>query len=90
MHAGFAATLLDSAVACSIHTTLGRGEAYTTLEFKLNLVRPLTEETGLVRAEGRVVHRGRTVATAEGYLKDSSGKLNAHATTTCAIFPVKE
>jgi len=89
VHAGFAATLLDSAVACAVHTTLAKGEAYTTLEFKLNLVRPLTAETGPVSAEGRLVHRGRTVATAEGYLTDGGGKLYAHATTTCMIFPVK-
>ena len=85
VHAGFAATLLDSAVACAVHTTLAQGEAYTTLEFKLNLVRPLTEKTGPVRAEGRVLHRGRTVATAEGYLKDAADKLYAHATTTCMV-----
>ncbi len=89
VHAGFAATLLDSAVACAVHTTLAKGEAYTTLELKLNLVRPLTEKTGPVTAEGRLVHRGRTVATAEGYLKDGAGKLYAHATTTCVIFPVR-
>ena len=87
VHAGFAATLLDSAVACAVHTTLAKGETYTTLELKLNLVRPLTEKTGPVDAEGRVVHRGRTIATAEGYLKDASGKLYAHASTTCIIFP---
>lgn len=87
VHAGFAATLLDSAVACSVHSTLAKGEAYTTLEIKINLVRPLTDKTGPVRAEGRVLHRGRTVATAEGDLKDAAGKLYAHATTTCAIFP---
>jgi uncharacterized protein (TIGR00369 family) len=87
VHAGFAATLLDSALGCSVHTMLAKGESYTTLEFKINLVRPLTDKTGPVRAEGRVLHRGRTVATAEGDLKDSAGKLYAHATTTCAIFP---
>ena len=89
VHGGFAATLLDSAVGCAIHTTLSKGEAYTTLELKLNLVRPLTDKTGPVRAEGRVIHRGRTVATAEGHLKDAGGKLYAHATTTCMIFPAK-
>jgi uncharacterized protein (TIGR00369 family) len=89
VHAGFAATLLDSAMACAVHATLARGEAYTTLEFKINLVRPLTDKTGPVAAEGRVLHRGRTVATAEGFLKDAGGKLYAHATTTCAIFPPK-
>ena len=90
VHGGFAATLLDSAVGCAVHTTLAKGEAYTTLELKLNMVRPLTEKTGTVRAEGRVIHRGRTVATAEGYLKDDAGKLYAHATTTCMIFSAKE
>jgi uncharacterized protein (TIGR00369 family) len=89
VHAGFAATLLDSAVACAVHTTIAKGEAYTTLELKLNLVRPITEKTGPVAAEGRVLHRGRTMATAEGYLKDAAGKLYAHATTTCMIFPAK-
>jgi uncharacterized protein (TIGR00369 family) len=89
VHGGFAMTLLDSALGCAIHTTLVKGETYTTLEIKVNLVRPLTQETGLVRAEGRVIHRGRTVATSEGDIKDSSGKLYAHATTTCMIFPAR-
>jgi uncharacterized protein (TIGR00369 family) len=89
VHAGFALTLLDSALACSVHTTLAKGEAYVTLEIKANLVRALTQDTGRVIAEGRVVHRGRTTATAEGKLKDASGKLYAHATTTCMIFPAK-
>jgi uncharacterized protein (TIGR00369 family) len=89
VHAGFAATLLDSALGCAIFSTLGKGDAWTTLELKLNLVRPLTKETGPVRAEGRVIHRGRTVATSEGDLKDAAGKLYAHATTTCMIFPAK-
>ena len=87
MHAGFTATLLDSAVACAVHSTLAKGETYTTLEIKLNLVRALTSKTGTVRAEGRVIHRGRTVATAEGELRDKDGRLYAHATTTCMIFP---
>jgi len=89
VHGGFAMTLLDSALACAIHTTLAKGESYTTLEIKVNLVRPLTEETGPVRAEGRVIHRGRTLATSEGDIKDAAGKLYAHATTTCMIFPAK-
>ena len=89
VHGGFAATMLDSALGCAIFSTLARGEAWTTLELKFNLVRPLTNDTGLVRAEGRVIHRGRTVATSEGDLKDLSGKLYAHATTTCMIFPAK-
>ncbi len=89
VHAGFAATLLDSALACSIWSTAKVGEGWTTLELKLNLVRPLTDQTGLVRAEGRVLHRGRNVATSEAQLKDLSGRLYAHATSTCMIFPAK-
>lgn len=87
VHAGLAATLLDSALGCAIFSTIAKGETWTTLELKLNLVRPLTKDTGPVRAEGRVIHRGRTVATSEGDLKDRAGKLYAHATTTCMIFP---
>ena len=90
VHGGLAATLLDSALGCAIFTTLKRGDGWTTLELKLNYVRAMTKDTGLVRAEGRVIHRGRTVATSEGDIKDASGRLYAHATTTCMIFPAKE
>jgi uncharacterized protein (TIGR00369 family) len=90
VHAGFAATLLDSALGCAVHSTLAKGESYTTAEFKLNLVRPLTKDTGPVTAEGHIVHRGRTLGTSEGYLRDAAGKLYAHATTTCIIFPAAE
>jgi uncharacterized protein (TIGR00369 family) len=89
VHGGFAATLLDSALGCAIFSTLHKGDAWTTLELKLNYVRGMTDTTGPVRAEGRIIHRGRTVATSEGDLKDSAGKLYAHATTTCMIFPAK-
>lgn len=89
VHGGFAMTLLDSALGCAVHTMLDKGETYTTLEIKVNLVRPLTKDTGVVRAEGRIVHRGRTVGLSEGDIKDASGKLYAHATTTCMIFPAK-
>ncbi len=87
VHGGFAMTLLDSALGCAVHATLAQGERYTTLEVKVNLVRPLTEATGDVRAEGRILYRGRTLGTAEGEIKDAGGKLYAHATTTCMIFP---
>lgn len=87
VHAGFAATLLDSAVFCAIVTTFAKGESATTLELKINLVRGLSRDTGPVTAEGRVIHRGRTTATADGYLRDGAGKLYAHASTTCMIFP---
>jgi uncharacterized protein (TIGR00369 family) len=89
VHGGYAAALLDSALGCAVHSTLQKGEGYTTLELKLNLVRAITRDTGRVAAEGRLVHRGRTVGTAEGYLRDAEGRLYAHATTTCMIFPAK-
>lgn len=89
VHGGFAATLLDSALGCAIFSTINKGDTWTTLELKFNLVRPLTKDTGPVRAEGRLVHRGRTVATSEGDVRDADGKLFAHATTTCMIFPAK-
>jgi len=86
VHGGLAMTLLDSAMGCAVHTTLGVGERYTTLEVKANFVRPITIDTGRVRCEGVVVHRGGTVATAEGKLVvKSSGKLLAHGSTTCLI-----
>ena len=90
VHGGIAATLLDSALGCAIFSTLKKGETWTTLELKLNFVRAMTKDTGPVRAEGRVIHRGRTVATSEGDLKDAAGRLYAHATTTCMIFPAKD
>jgi uncharacterized protein (TIGR00369 family) len=89
VHGGFIATLLDSALGCAVFSTLAKGETWTTLELKFNMVRPLTKDTGPVRAEGRIVHRGRSVATSEGDIKDRAGKLYAHATTTCMIFPAK-
>jgi uncharacterized protein (TIGR00369 family) len=88
MHGGVAATLLDSAMACAVHSTLPPGASYTTLEFKVSLVRPATVETGRNLAEGTLVHRGRRVATAEGRLTAAAdGALLAHATTTCMVVP---
>ena len=86
VHGGYAATLLDSCMGCAVHTALPKGTGYTTLEFKVSLVRPITADTGPVRAEGKLVSGGRRVATAEGRLTDSSGRLLAHATTTCLVF----
>jgi uncharacterized protein (TIGR00369 family) len=85
VHAGFAATLLDSALGACVHATLPQGSAYVTLEVKFNLVRAITAETGPVRAEGRVVHRGKTIATSDAHLRDGAGKLLAHGTSTCLI-----
>ncbi len=89
VHGGWFATLLDSAVACAVHSTLPAGKSYTTVELKMNLVRALTDRVPLVRAEGRVVHPGNQVATAEGRLFGPDGKLYAHATTTCLVFDVR-
>jgi uncharacterized protein (TIGR00369 family) len=87
VHGGFAMTILDSAMGCAVHTTMAVGEAYTTLEVKVNLVRPITLETGPVLCEGTVIHRGGKVATAEGRLiAERTGKLLAHGTTTCLVF----
>jgi len=85
IHGGFAATLLDSALGCAVHTMLPAGTAYTTLEIKVNYIRALTRETGKVFCEGKVIHMGGRVATAEARLTDESGKLYAHGTTTCII-----
>lgn len=88
VHGGWAATIMDSALACSVQTLLARGEAYTTAEFKVNLIRPITPKTGEVVCEGRVVNKGRTLAVSEATLKDGQGKLLAFGTETCSIFPV--
>ncbi len=86
VHGGWAMTLLDSALGCAIHTTLKVGERYTTVETKVNFVRPITLDTGRVRCEATVLHRGGTIATAEGRLvAEATGKLLAHGTTTCII-----
>jgi uncharacterized protein (TIGR00369 family) len=86
VHGGFALTILDSAMGCAIHSTLAAGEGYTSLETSVNFVRPITLETGRMRCEGKVLHRGGRVATAEGRLiAESTGKLLAHGTTTCLV-----
>ena len=86
VHGGLAATLLDTCMGLAVQTTLDRGVGSTTLEFKISLVRAISPETGRVRAEGMLIASGRRIATAEGRLSDSTGRLLAHATTTCLIF----
>ena len=86
VHGGFAATLLDSCMGLAVWSTLEKGLGQTTLEFKISLVRPITPETGIIRAEGVVLNRGRRVGTAEGRITDLNGRLLAHGTTTCLIF----
>lgn len=88
IHGGVAATLLDSVMGCCIHTTLKAGTGYTTLEIKVNYVRAMTDKTGPVKAEGKVINVGSRIATSEGKLFDKAGKLLAHGTTTCLVFPI--
>ena len=86
IHGGFITTLLDSAMACAIHSTLEAGRGSTSVEIKVNFVRPIFEKTGALRAVGEIVNVGRQIASAEGRLIDENGKLYAHGTTTCFIF----
>lgn len=85
VHGGLAMTLLDSAMGCCVQTMLPDKAGYTTLEAKTNLVRAITSTTGKLRAIGKALHIGSRVATAEARLEDLSGKLYAHATTTCIV-----
>jgi uncharacterized protein (TIGR00369 family) len=86
VHGGLAATLLDSCMGLAIQSTLDKGVAQTTVEFKISLVRPITPQTGPIRAEGSVLNCGRRIGTAEGRIVDGAGRLLAHGTTTCLIF----
>ena len=91
VHGGVASTVLDSAMGCAIHSTLPAGTGYSTVELKINFIRPLSTHTGKVLCEARVIHPGGRIATAGGKLVGKDGKLYAHGTTTCIIFrPAKE
>ena len=85
VHGGITATLLDSAMGCAVQSLLPAGAGYTTLEIKVNYVRPITVATGTVTCEGTCIHRGGRIAIAEGRVTDAMGKLYAHATTTCML-----
>ncbi len=85
VHGGVMATLLDTALGCAVQSMLPAGTSYTTLELKVNYLRPLTVKTGTVYCEGKIIHLGGRIATAEGRLTDAGGKLYAHGTTTCLI-----
>jgi len=89
VHGGWAATIMDSALGCCVHTLLAAGEAYSTAEMKINYTRPITPQTGIVTCEGKVVHKGRTLAVSEARLTDGAGKLLAFGTETCSIFPME-
>ncbi len=86
VHGGLAAALLDSALGCAVNTLAPAGKVFTTLEMKINFTRPLTRKVGLIRCEGKVVHMGNRVATAEGRVVDKHGTLYAHGTATCILF----
>jgi uncharacterized protein (TIGR00369 family) len=88
VHGGYAATLLDSAMGLAVHSMLPPGTGYTTLEFKISFIRGMTQDTGPVRSEGRILNVGRRAATAEARVTDANGRLLAHATTTCLLFEI--
>jgi uncharacterized protein (TIGR00369 family) len=87
VHGGVTATLLDSVTGCAVHTMLPAGTAYTSLDLSVKYLRPLTADTGPVRAIGRVINKGRRTALAEGELRDAADRLLAHGTSSCMIFP---
>src|SRR5262245_5276301 len=84
-HGGFVATLLDSALGCAINSQMPAGRSFTTLELTINYTRPLRRENGEVRCEARVIHAGNRVATSEGRVVGTDGKIYAHGTTTCIV-----
>ena len=88
VHGGYFCTLLDSALGCAIHSVLPKGTGYTTLELKVNFIRPLSDKIGPVRAEGKTIHIGGRIGIAEASITDVDGTCYAHATTTCLIFPI--
>jgi uncharacterized protein (TIGR00369 family) len=86
IHGGFAATLLDTATGCAVHSTLPAGTGYTTIELKVNYLRPLVAELGRITATGKVISSGRRTALATGEITDKDGKMIAYASSTCLIF----
>ena len=90
MHGGILATLLDSVMGCAVHTTLPKGRGYTSLEIKVNYVRAVTNASGELSAEGKIVHGGRRSAVAEARVVDAKGRLCATASTTCLVFDLAE
>lgn len=86
IHGGFICTLLDSAMACAIHSTLEAGKGSTSVEIKVNFVRPIFEQTGILKAVGETINVGKQIASSEGKIIDENGKIYAHGTTTCFIF----
>lgn len=90
VHGGVLATLLDTAAGCSVHSSLPAGVGYTSLDLTTKFLRPVTVDSGVLRCEGSVISRGRTIALAEARLTDASGRLVAHATSSCLLFGTAE
>ena len=88
VHGGYAGTMLDSCMSCAVQSMLPKGMGYTTLEYKVSLVRAISHKTGTVYAEGQAIQVGSRIGTAEGRITDASGKILATGTTTCLIFPI--
>lgn len=88
VHGGVISTLLDTAAACAVHTTLPAGVGYTSLDLNVKFLRPVTVDSGTLRCEGTVLQRGRRTALAEARLTDTRGRLVAHATSSCLLFPL--
>src|SRR6186713_2804717 len=86
VHGGVISTVLDTVLGCALHSTLSKGVAYTTLELKVNFIKAVTNNSGILKAEGRLIHLGRSTALVEADLKDQTGRLYSHATSTCMLF----
>jgi len=89
IHGGWVAALLDSAMGCAVHTRLAAGQAYTTVEMKVNFARAVTPQLGTLRCEGRVLTFGSRIATSEGFVRDADGRIVAHGTETCLIWAAR-
>ena len=85
VHGGWISTLLDSAMGCAVHSVLRAGQAYTTVDMTISFVRPVIEKTGKLRCEGKIIHAGKRIATAEGRVYDAAGTLIAHGSETCLV-----
>ncbi len=90
VHGGVIATLLDTAAGCAVHSTLPAGIGYTSLDLTTKFLRPATVDSGQLHCEATVLHRGRSTALAEAKLTDGSGRLLAHATSSCLLFPMPD
>jgi uncharacterized protein (TIGR00369 family) len=88
VHGGWIATVLDSAMGCAVHSVMKAGQAYTTVDMSVSLVRPVFARTGVLRCEGKLIHAGNRIATAEGRLWDHAGTLIAHGSETCMVLDV--